>query len=124
MNKEQLENVTCAVLYVSALAEAICGKRFIKRICKRLKVLNSEAVVEVWVGVHNSICSDNPVSTGNNAFAHSPIVKAESELILDKMLENQIKVDDELIDKVRRISLRKVNDYLSVLKNLYPHGIK
>ena len=44
MNKEQLENVLRALIVITALVEAICGKKFVKRIAKRFRVLSDEAI--------------------------------------------------------------------------------
>lgn len=107
MNKEQFEKVLHALLVVSAMAEALCGKRFVKRISKRFRVLSDEAIPEVWLGVYNFICRENTVHTGNVAMERSPIVRAETALILRKMNEKLEALGEDL-DKVMETRIRSI----------------
>ena len=110
MNKEQFQEVSKVVFGTSALPEAIGGTRFMTRLFKRMKVMDQEAVAEVWVGVHNVLCPERTVSSGNSAFAHSPIVKDEVELILNKISEQNVEVNDKLEEKAKRICERKAKN--------------
>lgn len=111
MKKEQFEKVLRAIIVVTSMAEAVCGKRFVKRVSKRFGVLDKEAVIEVWIGVYNFICQDRTVHTGNVAFERSPIVKAETNLILRKMNEKVEALgevaDAEMEQRIRNIIQRK-----------------
>ena len=115
MKKEQLEKELRALIVVSAMAEALCGKRFVKRISKRLRVLSDEAIPEVWLGVYNFICRDKTVHTGNVAIERSPIVRAETALILQKMNEKLEALGDgldEVMEKrIRSIIHRKEKEF-------------
>ena len=121
MNKENFDKVLRAIIVVSSMAEAICGKRFVKRISKRFRVLNQDAVIEVWVGVFNFICRDRTVHTGNVAFERSPIVKAEINLILKKIEEKveelNISADADIEQRIRSIIRRKENHINNETKN-------
>ncbi len=115
MNKEQLEKVLRALIVISAMAEALCGRKFVKRISKRFRVLSDEAIPEVWLGVHNFICRDKTVHTGNVAMERSPIVKAETALILRKMNEKLEAlgdgIDEEMEKRIKSIIRRKEKEF-------------
>jgi hypothetical protein len=109
MKNVKYENVLWAVVVISSLAEALCGKKFMKRIKRRLRVLDKMAEVEVWVGAYNMINPEKSVSTGNSAFAHSPIVKAESRFILEK-LESKVPSGIDTVDeRMKKIIDKKLN---------------
>lgn len=110
MKKIQHEKVLWAIVVVTALAEAVCGKKFMKRIRKRLRVLDKMAEVEVWVGVFNEINPEKAVSTNNSAFANSPIVKKESRRILDKLKINVSTDIDTIHERMKKIIDRKLKD--------------
>ena len=116
MNKEKYLKVLWGIVVVTALAEAVCGKKYMKRIGNRLKVLDREAVIEVWVGVHNLIRPDKSISTGNSAFAHSPIVKAESQLIVDKITSRFNPKLPNLDARLKDIIKRKSKNIYNELK--------
>ena len=107
MKKEQKKNVLWAIVVVTALAEAVCGRKFMKRIGKRLKALDKMAEVEGWVGVYNLINHEKRLSTGNSALSHSPLVMAESRLIVEKILGKYTDDHDALFERIKSIIERK-----------------
>ena len=116
MNQENFDKALQAIVVVTAFAEVICGKNFMKGIGKRHKVLAKNAVIEVWIGVHNLIRPYKAINTGNSAFAHSPIVQAESKLIYERIVNSvnpNIPIPNERVEKI--IS-RKVNHICNWLK--------
>ena len=114
MKNEQYLKVVWAMVVVTSVAEAVCGKKFMKRIGKRLKALDKEAVVAVWVGVYNQIRPNKSIKIGNSVFAHSPIVRKESNLIVEKITSRfnpkSGNLDDRLKSIVSRNSKRIYND--------------
>ena len=109
MNQENFDKALQAIVVVTAFAEVICGKNFMKGIGKRHKVLAKNAVIEVWIGVHNLIRPYKAINTGNSAFAHSPIVKAESRFILEK-LESKVPSGIDTVDeRMKKIIDKKLN---------------
>lgn len=114
MKKEQYLKVVWAIVVITSVAEAVCGKKFMKRIGKRLKALDKEAVVAVWVGVYNQIRPNKSIKIGNGVFAHSPIVRKESQLIVDKITSrfnpDSGNLDDRLKSIISRKSKRIYND--------------
>ena len=124
MNKSNLSDVSQAFVLITSITEVVCGKRFMNRLYKRLKVLTPWAMVEVWVGVHNAIYIDSAVSTGNNAFAHSPIVKAETELILKRIEQNPVKVTDNSKERFIRVYDRNLYTFCTSYNNCIQDGDK
>lgn len=116
MKKENLEKVTWAIMVVTALAEAVCGKKFMKRIRKRLNVLDKMAEVEVWVGVFNQICPDKKLSTGNTAFAHSQVVREEISHIIEKLESCDLPDAFTMEERMNKIMMNKIKILKQVAK--------
>lgn len=109
MKKEKIAEMAWAILIAQAFTEAICGKKFMKRIRKRLNVLDRDAEAEVWIGVMNQFHPDKRLSTGNTAFAHSQVVREEINLIVEKLNSCVLPDDDILEERMKRIIERKMN---------------
>lgn len=112
MKKEKFDKLMFTIVAVSAIIEVVCGKKALKRVLRRLSVLDKVAVVEVLVGVHNRIRPDNCISTGNNHFAQSPIVKYESKRILDILLSSKRDLS-QLDDRLKEIIDRRMQQIKS-----------
>ena len=107
MKELNFEKVLRAIVIATAMAEAVCGKKFMKRIGKRLKALNKMAEIEVWLGVYNRINPSKSVSIENSAFANSPIVAKESRYILEKILSKAKPNDDNREERMKNIIASK-----------------
>lgn len=116
MKKGQFKKVLWAIIVVTALAETVCGKKSVKRISKRLKVLDKMAEVEVWLEVYNTISSKENLSTGNSSFAHSPIVKRESRIILEKIKSKATTDINTLEERMKTIIERKLKGIQQLIK--------
>ena len=92
MKKGQLLNEIWAILVVTALTEALCGRKSMKRIVKRIKALNAQSATEVWLRVYNNIYIHKRVHTGEVEYENLPIVKEESRRIF-KLIKSKEPVD-------------------------------
>lgn len=92
MNNEQFPNEIWAILVVTAFTEALCGKKAMKRIVKRVKALNGQSATEVWLRVYNKIYIHKRVHSGEVEYENLPIVKEESRRIF-KMIKSKEPVD-------------------------------
>lgn len=117
MKKRKFGKVLRTIITVTALAEAVGGKKFMKQTSKRLSVLDQEAVIEVWLGVHNTLNPREAVRTGNLAFERSAIVKKECMRIIDKLLEQPERPD--LDERIERIIERKVKHTTSDISDIH-----
>jgi len=118
MKKKKLEEVGWTILVVTALVEAICGKKFMKRIGKRLNVLDRNAEVEVWIGVYNQIYPEKKLSTGNTAFAHSQVVREESHKIVEKLMSKETIDPDTVSERMNKIMMIKIKSLEQATKRL------
>ena len=114
MKKEQYLKVVWAIVVVTSVAEAICGKKFMKRIGKRLNVLGKDAVVAVWLGVYNQIRPNKSVKIDNGVF--SPIVRKESQHIVDEITSRFNPNNSNLDERLKRIVSRKSKRIYNDLK--------
>lgn len=122
MKKEQYLKVVWAIVVVTSVAEAVCGKKFMKRIGKRLKALDKEVVVAVWVGVYNQIRPYKSVKIDNSVFAHSPIARKECHLIVEKITSRFNPNSSNLDERLKRIVSRKSERIYNDLKKRLCHG--
>lgn len=118
MKKKKLAEVGWTILVVTALVEAICGKKFMKRIGKRLNVLDRNAEVEVWIGVYNQIYPEKKVSTGNTAFAHSQVVREEISHIVEKLESCDTPDADTLEERMNKIMMNKLKSLKEAAKRI------
>lgn len=116
MKKENFEKLAWAIMVVTALAEAVCGKKYMKRIRKRLNVLDCDAEVEVWIGVFNQICPDKKLSTGNTAFAHSQVVREEIIHIIEKLNSCDLPDAFTMDERMNKIMMKKIKSLKQVAK--------
>ena len=96
MKKNQFPNEIWAVLLVTAFTEALCGRKSMKRIVKRIKALNAQSATEVWIRVYNNIYIRHRVHTGEVEYENLPIVKEESRRIF-KLIKSKEPVDLDAI---------------------------
>lgn len=92
MKNNQFPNEIWAILLATAWTEAVCGKKSMKRIVKRIKALNGQAAEEVWLRVYNSIYIKKRLHSGEVEYENLPIVKEESRRIF-KMIKSKEPVD-------------------------------
>ncbi len=92
MKKGQLQKEIWAIMLVTALTEAVCGKESMKLIAKRLKALNHAAAQEVWLGVYNKIYIKRRVYSDEIEYRTLPIVKEERRRIL-KLIRSKATTD-------------------------------
>ena len=109
MKKGQFKKEIWAIIVATALTEAVCGKKNMKRIVKRLNALNSWAVAEVWFRVYNAVNTTESVHSGDTEFENMPIVKEESLRIL-KMIRKKATTDtDYIYGRMKKIIICKFN---------------
>ena len=96
MKKDQLPKVLWAIMVVTALTEALCGRKSMKRIVKRIKALNAQSATEVWIRVYNNIYIHHRVHIGEVEYENLPIVKEESRRIF-KLIKSKEPVDLDAI---------------------------
>ena len=118
MKVEKFVELAWAIIVVKALVEAVCGKKFMKRISKRMKVLDFEAEAEVWIGVFNQVCPDKKLSTGNNALAHSQVVREESSNIFEKLKSTDTFDIDTVNERMNKIMIKKIKSFDEAAKRL------
>lgn len=108
MNNEQFPNEIWAILVVTAFTEALCGKKAMKRIVKRVKALNGQSATEVWLRVYNKIYIHKRVHSGEVEYENLPIVKEESRRIF-KMIKSKEPVDfDAIRPRIVKIIVAKM----------------
>ncbi len=118
MKVEKFVELAWAIIVVKALVEAVCGKKFMKRISERMKVLDFEAEAEVWIGVFNQVCPDKKLSTGNNALAHSQVVREESSNIFEKLKSTDTFDIDTVNERMNKIMIKKIKSFDEAAKRL------
>jgi hypothetical protein len=92
MIKGNLPDVIWSILVVTAFTEALCGRKAMKRIVKRIKALNGQSAEEVWLRVYNNIYIHKRVHTGEVEYENLPIVKEESRRIF-KLIKSKEPID-------------------------------
>ena len=92
MKKGQIKEEIWAILLVTAFTEALCGRKSMKRIVKRIKALNGQSAEEVWLRVYNNIYIHKRVHTGEVEYENLPIVKEESRRIF-KLIKSKEPID-------------------------------
>lgn len=92
MKKGQFKKEIWAIIVATALTEALCGKKAMKRIVKRVKALNGQSATEVWLRVYNKIYIHKRVHSGEVEYENLPIVKEESRRIF-KLIKSKEPVD-------------------------------
>ena len=92
MNNEQFPNEIWAILVVTAFTEALCGRKSMKRIVKRIKALNAQSATEIWLRVYNNIYINKRVHSGEVEYENLPVVKEESRRIF-KLIKSKEPVD-------------------------------
>ena len=108
MEKGNLPDVIWSVLLATAWAEAVCGKKAMKRIVKRVKALNGQSATEVWLRVYNKIYIHKRVHSGEVEYENLPIVKEESRRIF-KMIKSKEPVDfDAIRPRIVKIIVAKM----------------
>ncbi len=96
MEKGNLPDEIWSILVVTALTEALCGRKAMKRIVKRIKALNGQSAAEVWLRVYNNIYIHKRVHSGEVEYENLPIVKEESRRIF-KLIKSKEPVDLDAI---------------------------
>ena len=108
MNDKLFHAILQATINTSSLVEAICGKKAMRKIQKRLSVLTEAQIAQIWIVLHNLINPFNPFWPGPVDMEMMPILLDEAERIHKMILDKNPADTEALNKKLNKIIERKM----------------
>lgn len=108
MNDKLFYAMLKATINTSSLLEAICGKKAMQRLQKRLAVLSDVHQGQLWVILHNLINPIKPIWPGHVDMEMAPILLEEADRIHQMMIDKTPADTEALNKKLVKIIERKM----------------